>query len=128
MTDGPGTAAEHWLIEKLAAFFNPRMFAWLMLTIICGLILYFVVDKGAAVGSLLVTIFNASALGFIGYRVSIALEGGVRPHDVWDEAVAAGQQNELERRWQLEQLADSMQKRRTIIVAACIVGATFLKF
>jgi uncharacterized membrane protein YebE (DUF533 family) len=122
-----GTALERWFIEHATALLNPRMLAWLVLTVLMGGLLWYV-GRAAQIGSLAVTVFNASALGYLGYRVANALERGKRPHEIWEEADAARQSNDPERGWQLEQLADSMQRRRTIIVAACIVAAVIMKF
>lgn len=126
--DQPGTRLERWILDHTTKLLNPRMFAWILLTIILGALLYLFLGRAEAVGSLAVTVFNASALGYLGYRVSVALEGHKRPHEIWEEAAGAGESGEGERRWQLEQLADSMQRRRTTIVSACIVAACLLKF
>ena len=126
--DQPGTKLEQSIIDHMTKLMNPRMFAWILLTVILGALLYLFFGRAEAVGSLAVTVFNASALGYVGYRVSVALEGHKRPHEIWEEAEAAGLNEDKARRWELEQLADSMQRRRTTIVAACIVAACLLKF
>lgn len=123
-----GTAIERWFITHASNLLNPRMMMWLVLTIIVGLLLYFVFGRAEAIGSMAVTIFNASALGYLGYRVSGALERGKRPHEIWEEARGAHVSDDHERGWQLEQLADSMQRRRSNLVAACIVAAVIMKF
>lgn len=122
-----GTKLERWLIEHTTNLLNPRMFAWVLLTVLLGALLWYV-GRRAQIGSLAVTIFNASALGYIGYRVANALEKGRRPHEIWEEARGARASNDPERAWQLEQLADSMQRRRTIMVSVCIAAACFMKF
>jgi hypothetical protein len=124
----PGTGLERWILDRMTKLLNPRMLAWLVLTVILGVLLYLYFGRAEAVGSLAVTIFNASALGYLGYRIAVALEGHKRPHEIWEEADAARQSNDPERGWQLEQLADSMQRRRTTMVAACVVAACLLKF
>jgi hypothetical protein len=131
------TRLEAALADRLGAFLNPRMGAWLVLTILLGAALWYV-GRAAAIGSLAVTAFNMSALGYLGYRAANALERGRRPHALFAEAerqrIAAAESCEaergewLERAWQLEQLANSMLVRRVTLVSACVLGATFMKF
>lgn len=130
--------AEAWLAARLKDLLNPRMGSWLVLTLALGAFLYFVAGRASAIGSLAVTVFNMSALGYLGYRAANALERGRRPHLLFEEAgrlrttAALNPLKEaparLEHAWQLEQLADSMLKRRFMLVAACVLGATFMKF
>lgn len=137
------TALEQWFIDHLTRLLNPRLGLWLLLTVILGGVLWYS-GWAAKIGSVVVTAFNMTAMGYLGYRFSNALERGRRPHELWAQAdalrnpppdtsgktavVVVPDAAELERAWQLEQLADSMQKRRTIMVAACVIGATFMKF
>lgn len=117
-----------WAAAHLQGLLNPRMVSWLLLTIALGLFLYFIAGRGSAVGSLAVTAFNMSALGYLGYRASNALERGKRPHEIFADAAASRAEGDNERAWQLEQLANSMLVRRFTLVSACVLGATFMKF
>ncbi len=128
---------EKYLAERLQALLNPRMLSWLVLTVLLGLFLWFIAGRASAVGSLAVTMFNMSALGYLGYRASNALEGGKRPHELFEaaDAIRKGPMADyvptpadLERAWQLEQLGNSMLVRRFTLVSACVLGSTFMKF
>lgn len=144
--------AEAWLAARLRDLLNPRMGAWLVLTLALGAFLYFVAGRASAIGSLAVTVFNMSALGYLGYRAANALERGRRPHLLFEEAAQLRalepdksgmrgvseefrydaerreQEANRERAWQLEQLANAMLVRRVTLVSACVLGATFMKF
>lgn len=118
---------ETWAAAHLQELLNPRMGMWLLLTIALGLFLWFIAGRASAIGSLAVTMFNMSALGYLGYRAANALERGKRPHELFAEADAV-RGKDGERAWQLEQLANSMLVRRVTLVSACVLGATFMKF
>jgi hypothetical protein len=127
------TRIEAALADRLGEFLNPRMGAWLVLTIVLGVALWYI-GRAAAIGSLAVTAFNMSALGYLGYRAANALERGQRPHELFAEAKrirsapGPSRTESAERAWQLEQLANAMLTRRFTLVAACVLGATFMKF
>lgn len=119
-----------------------RMSMWLWVSIALSVAIFFVARHMLSV--LLWKVVLLTIAGYIGYTLSLAIEGALalrgdnrrkRPHEIQQEALelraAAATMPEdsaaaaiaRERAWQLEQMAVNMLWRRSMIVSAALIAS-----
>lgn len=124
---------------KPLAIFNHRMGLWLWISIALLVAIFFL--SRHAINVTLYKIALITIAGYIGYMLSLAIEGCVkvgpaqrkRPHEMQQEAaLLRGRAERLkmpekfeahDRAWQLEQLAVHMLWRRSVVVGAVLLAA-----
>ena len=109
------------LESLLVGVFAHRMSIWLWGSV-AGLVALFVLARHM-VGVVGFKVVLLTTAGYLGYWISRMLERGQRPHQLMNDAAQARAGGDLERAWQLEQLAANLSMRRSWIVSACLIAS-----